>query len=375
MENTNNKKFIKILSFYAIYSWFASFSSSVLPTHFLEQGIDYNQMIFGKFLVFGSPLILLLFLKNFRSKIAWRLAPICYLMFVLLSIRILGSTQFYIASVFAGFSLFFFYVFYNVAHFANTQKEKTGHSSALMFSVGPVINIVAPLASGYIASVSLTWLWILAILSFAVCLFFAEKQENFTVSYTIKGALREIKTTRLFILIEGVWGAVPFALIPIFTLYFIKEPLPYGAYLAYLSLVAVVANILFGKFTDKIQKRSIFLYPITIITALFTFLLYFAINDLYLWIIATSLLQFVLPLFWNLSTSLVIDAHTDLKLAIPAREIILSLGRMVGLLLACASLTVEKIPQNIFILLGIILLFYPTLLLWNTKVKKKYSYL
>ncbi|MFZ2193255.1 MAG: hypothetical protein WAV31_03350 [Candidatus Moraniibacteriota bacterium] len=370
-----NKKFINVLTFYVTYLWFTSFGGAILPTHFLAQGINYNQMILGKFLIFTSPLVLLVFLKSFSSKIAWRLAPFSYLMFVLLSIKILGVTQFYIASIFIGFSIFFFYVFYNIAHFRNTQKEKTGHSSAIMFSLGPIINILAPLASGYIANISFTLLWILAIVSFFVCIFFAEKQESFRVSYTVKNALREIRATRLFIFIGGIWEAIPFGIIPVFTLYFIKDPLPYGAYLAYLSLIAVFANLVLGKITDRIQKRSIFLYPITIAMALITFLLYFSIDNLYLWIVATSLLQFVLPLFWNISTAMVIDTHSNLELAIPGREIMLTSGRIIGLLLTFLSLLIEKTPKDIFIFLGFVILLYPTLLFWNTRITKKYSYL
>lgn len=371
----NNKKFVQVLTLYTAYLWFTSFSSAILPTHFLQQGLNYNQMIFGKFLVFAFQLILLLFLTSFTSKNAWRMATVTYLMFVLLSVKILGPVQFYIASGLSGFSLFFFYIAYNIAHFKNTHKSKTGHSSAIMFSIGPIINIIAPLASGLIAKINFNLLWILAIVSFFICLFSVRNQENFRVKYSAKKALQEIKATRFFILIEGIWEALPFGLVPIFTLYFIKEPLPYGAYLAYLSLIAVFANLLLGKITDKIQRRAIFLYPITITLAVITFLFFFAINNLPMWIITTSLLQFFLPLFWNLSTAMVIDSHSNLNLAIPGRDLILGIGRIAGLFITFASLTFEKTPKNIFIFLGLVMLLFPIILLWNTRVSKRYSYL
>lgn len=371
----NNEKFGRVLILYIAYLWFTSFSSAILPTHFLQQGLNYNQMIFGKFLVFVCQMILLAFLTSFNSKKAWRMAIITYLIFILLSIKILGPIQFYIASGISGFSLFFFYIFYNIAHFKNTHRSKTGHSSAIMFSIGPIVNIIAPLASGFIAKINFNLLWILAIASFFICLFSIKNQADFRVEYSLKKALEEIKATRLFILIEGIWEALPFGLVPVFTLFFIKEPLPYGAYLAYLSLIAVLANLALGKITDKIQKRAVFLYPITITLAIVTFLFYFAIHNLFLWIIITSLLQFFLPLFWNLSAAMVIDSHSNLNLAIPGRDLVLGIGRMTGLFITFVSLTFEKTPRNIFIFLGLIMLLFPIFLLWNTRVSKKYSYL
>lgn len=371
----SNKKFARVLTLYTAYLWFASFSSAILPTHFLQQGLNYNQMILGKLILFICQISLVIFLTSFSAKNAWRLASITYLMFILLSVKILGPIQFYIASGFSGLSLFLFYNYYNIAHFENTQKAKTGHSSAIMFSIGPVINFIAPLASGFIASVNLNLLWILAIASFFVMLYFIKNQEDFHVTYSIKNTLKEMKATRLFMLIEGIWEALPMGLVPIFTLYFIKDPLPYGAYLAYLSLIAVLANLTLGKFTDKIQKRSIFLYPITITLAIITFLFYFAINNLTLWIIATSLLQFFLPLFWNISTAMVVDSHSNLRLVIPGRELMLASGRIIGLFITFISLTFEKTPKDIFIFLGLVMLFFPTILFWNTRISKKYSYL
>lgn len=138
-----NKKFINLFFFYSLYIWFTSFSGSVLPTHFLSEGLNLSQMIFGKFLFYLGNITLLLLLTTFRSKRAWRLALIFNFGYILLSIKILNSSQFYAASILSGFALFFFYVFYNIAHFENTPQEKRGYSSALMFSIGPLIGIVA----------------------------------------------------------------------------------------------------------------------------------------------------------------------------------------------------------------------------------------
>ena len=93
------------------------------------------------------------------------------------------------------------------------------------------------------------------------------------------------------------------------------------------------------------------------------------------WIILSGLIQFLIPLFWNTSTAMVIDAHPNLKLAIPGREMMLASGRFLGLLAVYVSFLLEAQPVYIFILLGIVMLLYPLNLFWNVKIKKEYSYL
>lgn len=370
-----NKKFINLFIFYSLYIWFTSFSGSILPTHFLSQGINLQQMMLGRMLVFGTPIVLLFLVTSSGSKKSWRLALVFYFGYILLSIRILDLFQFYLANILSGFALFFFYISYNVAHFKNTPQKKIGYSSALMFCMGPFIGLVAPVVSGYFAGTNISWLWIFSGIFFLMAFNFAGRQENFHLAYTLKSAFSEIKATRWFIFIGGIWEAMILGIIPIFTLFFIQKPLEYGGYLAYLALVAIIANIILGKFTDRIQKRSAFLYPLTISMAVMTFFFVFAVKNLYLWLIFTGALQFFMPLFWNVSTAMVVDSHSNLELAIPGREVMLAAGRTIGLLIAFISFTFEKTPHNVFYVLGFIMLLYPMLLLWNTRVAKKHIYL
>ncbi len=332
-------------------------------------------MMFGVVLKFVAQIILIITLTTLTAKKSWRLALISSLIYILLSISIYNAFQFYVASFINGFTMFFFYIFYNIAHFDHTPREKRGHSSALMFIVPSFIGIVAPLLAGYIAQINLISLWIISLVSFFISFYMVRSQEDFQISYKIKTAIKEIKATRVFIFVEGIWEALVFGVIPIYTLYFIKTPLKYGAFLSYLAFVSIIANFTLGKITDKLQKRTIFLYPLTIIMACTTILFIAVKSNLLNWIILTGIIQFLLPIFWNVSTAMVIDTHSNLQLAIPGREFLLAAGRIVGLLMAFASFTIEKSPYYIFIVLGLIFFLYPIMLFWNTKISKMYSYL
>jgi hypothetical protein len=59
-----------------------------------------------------------------------------------------------------------------------------------------------------------------------------------------------------------------------------------------------------------------------------------------------------------------------MRLLMPGRELMLSGGRVLGLLLVFISFTFEKSPFYIFIALGMAMLMYSILLFWKTKVLK-----
>lgn len=144
-----HKRFVLLFSLYIAFLWYLSFSRSVLPTHFLAEKITFSQMTIGLFLTFIGHLIFLIFVKKSFAKLSWILAPIIMLVYVLMVIKIFSPLQFFLASLITGSTLFFFFIPYNIAHFETTPKHRTGLSSALMFSVGPLIGVVGPVFAGY----------------------------------------------------------------------------------------------------------------------------------------------------------------------------------------------------------------------------------
>lgn len=359
---------------YLGYVWFTTISKSVLATHIFQQGLTLDQMMLGQAIQFASQLALLLLVKKYAAKKSWTCAIIAAAISIVLVINIHSLLQYYLAVSFGGLALGLFFVMYNIAHFNNTPKAKTGHSSGIMFAIHPAISVVAPLLAGAVATHSFNLLWLISLLSFLVALYTVSKQANFRISYKLKTALNELRPTRIYIFLEGIWEAVIISVIPIYTLKFISTPLDYGKYIAYLSVAGLIANIILGKLTDKLQKRSVFIYPTTIALATLTTALSFSLSNLYSWIVITGLIQFLIPIFWNITTSLVVDQRPNLEVAIPGREILLAVGRMLGLGITYLGFRYNYI-QSTFAVLTIALLLIPTALYWNSHMKKKYTYL
>ena len=369
------KDFLNLIVFYSAYLWFRSISNAVLTPHFYQQGLSFTTIIFGIFFYFLGAIIFQLLFKTYSAKKHWLLSIITFYLSIILIIHITHPLQFYLSSTLGGFSLIGFFLLYNIAHFERTPKNHTGFSSALMFSIGPLINLVTPIIAGSLAEINYFYIWLISGISALFAVFFSTKQIDFTINYSLKDSINYIKSTRVFILIQGIWEALVIAIIPVYTLFFIKSPLKYGLFLAYLSFMSIIANLILGRFTDKIKKRSVFLYPLTINLALITLLFPLTTKTIFFWLIITGAIKFILPLFYNISTSLVIDAHQNVRQAIPGREFILSIGRGIGLIATLISFYLEPTPKIIFFFLGAIMIVYPAVLYYRTKISKRYNYL
>lgn len=368
--------YTKLLTFYAVNSWFGAFSTSILPAYYLSQGLTIQTMIFSMFFYFSSQLFLLLFMqRGMSSRLSWKLSLFTFLLFLSLSIKVFSPLQLYIASFFDGMSLIFFFVFYNIAHFKLTPKKSVGGSSALLFNTSALVGIVAPILAGFVITKNSTVFWLISALSFLITYSLIKRQDNFSITIDLKKGILELKKTRIFIFLEGIWEALIFAIIPIYSVHFLKNALDLGIYISYLSIVSVLANYLLGKLSDKVQKRIIFIYPITLALALVTALFPFAVDSLIYWVIATTAVKLIVPLFWSMTLSLVVDTHKDLGSAIPGREFILSLGRLLGVGVCSLSFILESPPKLIFYFLAFVMFLFPTILFWRTKIARSHEYL
>lgn len=366
-SNPRRRQFFNLLVFYLVYLWTRGFSTAILPTHFLKENLNLEQIIFGSAAAFFGAITLLLFLKKLSAKLSWSLAMIFGIIYISLVVNIRSSLQFYLASTLSGLTIIFYFIPYNIAHFKITPSHRTGLSSAALFILPTLLGFFTPLAAGLIGQVHFKYIWLISSFFYAASLFLVKFQQNFSLDYSFFKYLDAIKETRVLILLQALWESMIFGIIPIFSLLFVSEPLQYGLYLTYLSAIGIVANLLLGHISDKLKKRVEFLYPVTITMALFTFLFPLGLTSLHWWIITTGLIQFLTPIFWNLSTALVVDTQTNLTHAFVAREGILMSGRAIALLLVYLNFKFQSPPTLIFYFLGGVMLIYPVVLAYNTR--------
>ncbi len=371
-----DRPFLRLIIFFSAFLWLNSFLRTIVPPHVFSQGIGFKEMTIGLLVAFfGQILLFFLLNKNVSSKLAWFFGTASLLLSVVLVINVKSPSQYYLSAFFNGLNLYLFFIFYNIAHFEATPRDKTGISSGLMFAIGPVIGIIAPLIAAFLGAINIWFGWGISLISLMILFVLIKLQKDFSISYSILDSIKEIASTRIFIFLEGIWEAVVFGLIPIYTLFFFKTTLEYGTFLAYLSLLSAIATLSIGRLSDRLQKRIIFLYPVTISLAVVTFAFMFASQNINIWIVLSGIVSLLLPIFLNISTAMVVDMSPNLRVSIPGRELVLASGRFLGLTLVLLSFMYEQRPFFIFPVLGSAMFLYPIFLFWSSKIRKKYRYL
>lgn len=367
-------QYFKLLLFFTAGNIFGTFSGSVLPVHYLESGVTMTQMAIGQLIIFATHSIALLIIRQYRAKMGFYLSTILGFVQLLFVVHIQSIWQFYLSSVIAGITIHLLYTAYNYAHFSNTKSGNVGVSSGIMFSIPRIIGVVLPLVAGYIIGLNITILWLLSGILAICTLFTIPALDDFQMNYSLKKMIQSTKSVRLFLIYEGIWSALIFAIIPIYTLTFIHKPESFGIFIAYIGLAGFIANMVLGKLTDRLKKRSVFLYPVTIILAVITYAFPYFQSSLWGWLIIAGLTTFFTPMFWNLTCALVIDNTDHHDESIPGRELFLDIGRLIGLSATVVSFIYESQPTYIFLFLGTAMIcFFLNLVI--QRISGRYTYL
>lgn len=365
----------KLIIFLTVSAFFGAFSGSILPIHYLDNGISIVHMSIASVITWIAQLVALLFIRRLKSNKSLVIAIVFSMIQILLIIHIFSIWQFYLSAILFGLHIHLYYTPYNVIHLQNTDDKHSGASAGLMFTIWAVVGFVTPLIAGLVADFNIAHIWIMSGVLFLLTLWTIKPLKNVAVSYSLKESWTELKSLKSIFIIQGFCDAIFRALIPLYTLQFIHTPTEYGAFLSYIALAGGAGNLLFAQFTDRIHMRSPFLYPVTLILGILTILYPLAATSLKLWLIFAGILSLIGPTFNTLCFTLMIDKKLDLMKAVPGREITLAIGRIIGFSAVVVSFIYELQPHYIFYVLGAGALMLPTVLFIKSEVLRSSSYL
>ncbi len=370
--NPRRQQFLYLLIFYAAFLWFRIFGFSVLAPLFLEKNITLQQMMMGNAVFFAVQFIWLLLFRRQFSRFSWFLATIVSIVGLLFASQVTNVWHYYFYSLLLGMGAVLYFVPYNIAHFRLTPGHRNSLSAAIMFSIVPFISFIAPLAAGIVAQISYNYIWFGSVIFFLVVVAMIGFQVDFEYRFNLKKDLVYLKPTWLIVILQGLWEPINFAIIPLFALNFVTAPLAFGSFMSYLGLVAIAANLFFGRLSDRLKERVRFLIPTTILLGLATMALPFALNSFTAWLVLGGVINFLSPLFWNFSTAYFVDRQPDSERSMAAREWLLAGSRVVGLILIFMNYYWQVRPTYFFYLLGAVMLIYPLILGYNTRHEAKF---
>lgn len=360
ISNSRRKQFLNLLIFYAAFLWFRTYASAVLGPYFLERNITLNQMIMANALYFMIGSVWLAVFRTYYSRLSWFLAQVVSIFGIIIAMKTTTVSLYYLYVIALGVGSILYFTPYNIAHFRLTPGHRNSFSAAIMFSVIPVISFLAPFIAGFLAQISYRYIWYGSLLFFIITAVLANFQTNFIYKIKFKKDLVYLRATWKLLILQGLWEPIVFGVISVFTLKFIKTPLDFGSFLSYLGLVAILANLFLGHISDQQKNRVKFLAPAAVALGLTTIFLPLAVRSLIPWFIVAGLINFISPLFWNLSTAYFVDLQPEVIKSMPAREWILATSRTVGFLLVYLNF-------SFVYFLGVMMLLYPLVLLYNTK--------
>ena len=358
-----NKEFWHLYSYNIAYSFAIMIGWSVFFPFLIKEGFTFYDLLLYNLIWFVTPLFLLPFLSSMPTKKFFLITFLIRLFDPFLIWQFyFPKTQLYLLGIGTGLYLVFNAVPY-AARFFVLSKEKKAELSSVYFLMGPVLGIFLPILSGWIVQ---TYSFRVAVLIATVLLIlpfvFVIKLKEKIIKTDLKRSFSYIKGLRTVLFLEGFWETTVFVLIPIWILFFLKEPLEYGAYVSYVALIGAIASLIVAKVSDKIKRRAFVIYPATIFLAVATFLLGFS-STLALLSLLIILMAFAQRLAWPFMITVYLDRAKDIQKGLFAREFMLNLGRVSSILVVIGIYYYTGTLLYGFFVLGTAYLLYP-LALW-----------
>lgn len=353
--------FFRIYSFFLVFLLAVSIGRGFMSLWFVKNGFTYPEVSLFYLIDFGIPAVFLLLVKNFSTSKSFAIALISEVLLMLSYYHFYHPLQLYFSAILAGTTVVFFYVTYNTLYFENTSREKRATSSSFFTLAGPFLGIAIPIIGGFIGQRwGISTMFLISIPILLTTLYLIRFLPKIEFKADLAESLAKTRRINILLLIEGIKDTVAFAAIPIFTLFFVREPLLYGIYLSYLAFISTAATIFLGIISDKLKKRKIILYPSTTLVALTIIALGFS-NNLTYWAITTGVFGFISTISGTFVVTLILDSVHEVKAAMVGREFLLGVGRIIGMLIIFTSLALFRSANLALIFIGILYLSVPIL--------------
>lgn len=312
------------------------FSGTLLVFWLYKNGFGFSDLIvyfLGTFLVGLLGILYLPKIKITNHKaLFWGI--ILNLSYVLILIKIFSPFQLYISAIVSGLNIIFFWISYNTMHFKYSSEEKRGFNSGIYFLITPVIGITLQPLTGVVAEkFGFEIMFALGISLYLVPIFLIRYLPDFEWDLNIKKELSTFKFNWVTFF-QGMSHRINYSLVPIFTLFFITNPVSFGSFFGYLALVAAIASIINGYISDKIKNRKYFYYIFSFF-AVISFLLLPFVKDPYYWALfagVSNLCMYLASPFW-FTYNLDYYKEIGVEKTIILREVYLNLGYIFNLMI------------------------------------------
>jgi hypothetical protein len=251
-----------------------------------------------------------------------------------------------------------FFVAYNILFFSDSQQHRHLRDMTFYWSIFVVIGALAPVLAAYLLhATNLTIYLLSACILLLIGVWLASYTPRVHYRHTRSELFHHLKGLRTITAIDGALHKVVLIAISLWGLRYITTEMDYGTFLSVVGVVAILVGFRMATISDKLQKRAIFIWPLSIAAGITTILFFFA--DSFVWFLVLALiLKACTVLVEPIRSNIIQDKREKAPINWMSREIFLNFGRASLLLVVVLICSFHQDPW-IFIALGLLHISFP----------------
>jgi hypothetical protein len=363
-----DRSFLRLYTIQFFYIISHVFGWTLSSLYFVSVGYSFRDIAIYFAMSFITSALTIIALKDFHSSRLMRAGLILKFFVFATAAYLYVKPLLLVSEIMQGVMSIFYWLPMNIHFFRHKKEGKNASHSGLYFVMWPVVSTILPAVAGIVADrygMATVFFSAAALVIPAIALSF-RRNESSHIDISFRRFTEHTKGVKTLLFLQGIWEGVDWTVVPLATLSFVTGATGFGAFYSYLGFFGIVAFFIAGKASDKMKKRAIFLYPVTVAMALSTILSGLATTFL-AWGVFRGAVSFLVNLFSPFSMTVVVDTSKKLEESMIAREFLLNFGRALGAMIVAILLIMSVPIQYALVVSGAILLLHPLFL----RAKKK----
>lgn len=319
---------------------------SFFPLYAFKEGLDYSQIAISYLLIYVVGLIVILVSPRYGKFGNMSTGLVLKGISVLVLTIPINEYIFYLSGAIYGLTLRTFWIPYNAYFMQVVKGEKRAESSGKLFALLAVTAATLPIL----------WGGILHLIGYNALFLFATSWFLLAAIYSISEVRSRPFTAHLdrraikrldFLFFEGLWQGCFWVSIPLGTIFFLKGERDFGMFMAFLGAMGGLASIFVGRWSDKHIERRKPLVISAFAAFLFSIIGAFFTRNLIYWSLSIGLAYFSIYIMYNFTFTYTKEVIRDSFTAMAVREMLLNLGRFVGVIILLVSFqfTTSLVPS------------------------------
>jgi len=358
MGKTWLERHFKVYWLQAVYVFAHAGFGVLLYIVFFKEHITLSQLLLGEFLASTAVALYLTFRRALFSRFDMRLGFILYGLVLLLFFLPFSLPIFFTYFILRGIGIMTFYTPYNILFFNQSKRGRSLQDMTWYWGVGIAAGVIAPIFGGFVLGNFSFGVFLALGASVLFCgAWLSGKAKKEEYRYTVAQGLNHLRSLRTVVTIDGALHKVMMVVIPIYGLLYFSDELDYGMFLSLVAVVALLFSFRMAKLSDKLQKRRIFIWPLSIAAGIATGLFYFA-ESFWAFLALALILRALSVMVEPIRSNIIQDKKKKSHLNWISREIYLNIGR--ALMLGVVALMMYAgLQQEIFIFLASLHILFP----------------